>query len=170
MEKRNSDIPADRGETPPEAEISHLRRREIQAPVAACLIRGFAGVVGPDKAVEAATAAVQADAEKAGREMAEKYGDNSIEVLASILRDLWTVDDAMTIEVLEQTPEKLSFDVTRCGYAEMYEKEGMKELGFCLSCSRDEPFTRGFNPRMKLLRTRTIMEGASHCDFRFVLE
>jgi hypothetical protein len=52
----------------------------------------------------------------------------------------------------------------------MYEREGMKELGFCLSCSRDEPFTKGFNPRMKLLRTRTIMEGASHCDFRFVLE
>ena len=34
-------------------EISHLKRREIQAPIAVCLIRGFAKVMGQDKAVEA---------------------------------------------------------------------------------------------------------------------
>jgi hypothetical protein len=27
-----------------------------------------------------------------------------------------------------------------------------------------------FNPRKRLLRTQTIMEGADYCDFRFVLE
>ena len=26
---------------------------------------------------------------------------------------------------------------------------------------------RGFNPDLKLTRTQTIMQGASHCDFRF---
>jgi hypothetical protein len=25
----------------------------------------------------------------------------------------------------------------------------------------------GFNPDLKLTRTQTVMEGASHCDFRF---
>jgi len=27
---------------------------------------------------------------------------------------------------------------------------------------------RGFNPDIALTRTQTIMQGASHCDFRFV--
>jgi hypothetical protein len=58
--------------------ISHLQRREIQAPIAACLIRGFARVMGQDKALEVATAAVQADAMMAGKIMADKYGGNSI--------------------------------------------------------------------------------------------
>ncbi len=151
-------------------EITHLKRREIQAPIAACLIRGFARVMGRDTAVEAATTAIQADAMMAGRVMAEKYGGNTMKELSRVVREIWLEDDAMTIHVLEETERRFSFDVIRCRYAEIYEKAEMKELGFCLSCCRDEPFTRGFNPRMRLLRTQTIMQGASLCDFRFVLE
>jgi len=154
----------------PTSEISHVKRREIQAPIAACLIRGFADVIGQDKAMEIATAAVQADATMAGGLMAEEYGGNSMKELGRIVREVWAEDDAMTIHVLEETDQELVFDVTRCRYAELYEKHGMKDLGSCLSCSRDEPFTTGFNPRMKLLRTQTIMQGSSHCDFRFILE
>ena len=72
-------------------------------------------------------------------------------------------------EVLEQTEEKLSFDVTRCRYAEMYRALGIPEVGALLSCNRDFSLVEGFNPDVKLTRTQTVMEGASHCDFRFVL-
>lgn len=154
----------------PSSEISHLKRREIQAPIAACLIRGFASEMGLDRAIEVAMAAVQADGMEAGKEMAGRYGGNSMAELGRIVREVWAEDDAMVIENLEETADSLSFDVTRCGYAELYERLDMKELGFCLSCSRDEPFTRGFNPRMRLIRTQTLMEGAPLCDFRFVLE
>ena len=158
------------GADQPTLEISHLQRREVQAPIAACLISGFAKVMGQDKALEVATAAVQADGMAAGKVMAQKYGGNSMKELSRVVREVWAEDDAMTIQILEETEQNLSFDVTRCRYAELYEKAEMKELGFCLSCCRDEPFTKGFNPRMKLLRSQTIMQGSSLCDFRFVLE
>ena len=170
MERENQYHPESQGTDRHTLEINHLKRREIQAPIAACLIRGFAAVLGHDKALEASTAAVQADAVKAGRIMAEKYGGNGIKELSCIVREVWAEDDAMSIHVLEETEQTLSFDVTRCRYAELYEKAQMKELGFCLSCCRDEPFAKGFNPRMKLVRTQTIMQDASFCDFRFVLE
>ena len=38
-----------------------------------------------------------------------------------------------------------------------------------MSCCRDEPYSRGFNPDLRLTRTRTIMEGAADCDFRYRL-
>lgn len=170
MDRENQHHPEGQGTDRRTLEISHLKRREIQAPIAACLIRGFARVMGQDKAVEIATAAVQADAMMAGRVMAEEHGGNTMKELGRVVREIWVEDDAMTIHVLEETEQNFSFDVTRCRYAELYEKAEMKELGFCLSCCRDEPFTRGFNPRMRLLRTQTIMQGASLCDFRFVLE
>ncbi len=170
MVRENQCHPESQGTDQHPLEINHLKRREIQAPIAACLIRGFATVMGHDKALETATAAVQADAVKAGKIMAEKYGGNAIKELSCIVREVWAEDDAMSIRVLEETELTLSFDVTRCRYAELYEKAQMKELGFCLSCCRDEPFTKGFNPRMKLVRTQTIMQDASFCDFRFVLE
>jgi hypothetical protein len=43
----------------------------------------------------------------------------------------------------------------------------MADLGASLSCCRDFALIEGVNPAVTLTRTQTIMEGASHCDFRF---
>jgi hypothetical protein len=126
--------------------------------------------MGEEVALEIAKAAVQADATMAGGLLAREYGGNSMKELGRIVREVWAEDDAMTIRVLEETDQEFAFHVTRCRYAELYEKHEMEDLGYCLSCSRDGPFTTGFNPRMKLLRTQTIMQGSPHCDFRFVLD
>ena len=44
------------------------------------------------------------------------------------------------------------------------------ELGALLSCNRDYSLVEGFNGTVDLERTQTIMQGASHCDFRFARE
>ena len=44
---------------------------------------------------------------------------------------------------------------------------GIPELGPILSCNRDFCFAEGFNEAIRLTRTQTIMEGRTHCDFRF---
>jgi hypothetical protein len=49
----------------------------------------------------------------------------------------------------------------------MYRALGLADLGRSLSCQRDYALAKGFNPAIQLERTQTIMEGASHCDFRF---
>ena len=41
------------------------------------------------------------------------------------------------------------------------------DLAFLPVCSLDFPFAEGFGPDIKLMRTQTIMQGASHCDFRY---
>ena len=49
-----------------------------------------------------------------------------------------------------------------------YGKElGEPELAFLLVCSSDFPFVEGFGADMRLARTQTIMQGATHCDFRY---
>ena len=87
--------------------------------------------------------------------------------LAKIVKEVWAKDGAMRIQIIRENDNELFFDVTHCGYAQMYEKMGIKELGFVLSCSRDFPFMEGFNPEIELRRTKTIMEGADCCDFRY---
>jgi len=148
-------------------EISHLQLRAIQAPIAACLIKEFAKTVGFEKALEVATVAIQSDALTAGKRMAEKLGSNTMNDLARLVREVWSKDAAMTIEFLVESKQSLHFNVTRCKYAELYQKLGILELGYCLSCSRDDPFVKGFNSQIQLVRTQTIMQGAAYCDFRF---
>lgn len=79
----------------------------------------------------------------------------------------WTREDALQVEPLEQSEEKMDFNVVRCRYAEMYRDMGVGDIGHLLSCNRDGDFCIGYNPDMELTRTQTIMKGASHCDFRY---
>jgi hypothetical protein len=85
------------------------------------------------------------------------------------LQDLGTQDDALTIEILTATEERFDYNVHRCRYAETYREMGLGAIGHLLSCNRDGTFCQGYDPRIKLTRTQTIMGGASHCDFRYVL-
>jgi hypothetical protein len=150
--------------------ISRLKCREIQAPVAKCLIREFANAIGYKKALKIAIAAIKKDAKISGCMVAKKYKGNGIKELARIVKDIWSKDGALTINVLEKTKKHFNFNIIRCRYAELYDTMGIRELGFCLSCSRDGSFVKGFNPKIKLSRTKTIMQGAPLCDFRFTLK
>jgi L-2-amino-thiazoline-4-carboxylic acid hydrolase len=151
-------------------EISTLKRREIQAAFFARLFPEFSREMGYDKAMEAALAAIREDARQAGQFLAEKFEGNSIQVFKRIIGEVWAQEDAIEYTILEETEKKLRYTVTRCRYAELYDSMGVKEFGVCLSCSRDEAFLEGFNPRMKLTRTHTIMEGKKDCDFLIVVE
>ena len=80
---------------------------------------------------------------------------------------LWTKGGALEIEVKEQGEETFRFNVVKCRYAETYKAMGLGEIGHLLSCNRDGAFCEGYDPKLKLERSQTIMQGASHCDFKY---
>jgi hypothetical protein len=139
----------------------------VQAPIVSALIREFAKDIGYEKAIEIAKTAIKKDAIMSGKMLAEKFSGNSLSELSTIAKEVWAKDDAMNIRIVKQTEAELFFDVTECGYAEMYEKLGLRDLGCILSCGRDFSFLEGFNPSIELTRTKTIMEGKEICDFRY---
>lgn len=69
-----------------------------------------------------------------------------------------------------KTAATFFFNVTRCPYRERYRELGMAEFGVAQSCCRDAPVARGLPPRLRLDRTRTIMESAAYCGFRYRLK
>ena len=82
----------------------------------------------------------------------------------------WTMGGALEIDVKEQSDTTYRFNVTRCKYTEMYNEMGLGEIGHLLSCQRDGTFCEGYDTKLKLTRTQTIMQGASHCDFHYQYE
>jgi hypothetical protein len=150
--------------------VGYLVQREIQAPLLANLLKDFIAEIGYEKAMAIASKTIQKDGMKAGRKMAEKYGGNGIAELLRVIQEVWAHEKALELEVLEETENRLRFNVTRCRYAELYDRLGIREFGYCFSCNRDEPLIKAFNSRMKLLRTQTIMEGDPICDFLIILE
>jgi hypothetical protein len=158
-------------EMPPDRlnEIGVLKRREIEARILMPVLEALGEEFGRERVLETARRVIVDVARAQGRELAGRMGGDSLLHFAAALED-WRKGDAYRMDVLEQTEERLAFDVTRCRYAEMYRALGIPEVGALLSCNRDFALIEGFNPGVTLRRTQTIMEGAPHCDFRFSLE
>jgi hypothetical protein len=149
------------------SELGILARRRIEAAIIAPIYHEMREAVGEEKARDILRRAIRRAAIDAGTEMASRAnGEANLESFKAIL-PLWTKDDALTIEVIDDKPGVLDFNVRRCRYAETYRAMGLGGIGDILSCNRDGAFCEGYDPRIKLTRTQTIMGGASHCDFRY---
>jgi hypothetical protein len=145
-----------------------LQQREIEAQIVGPLIRAFAAEFGQERTLAIVAQVIRGLARESGAELARRLGEQTLEAFAQS-SDRWRENGALEIEVLEQSATHLSFNVTRCRYAEMYRALGLSDLGASLSCQRDFALAQGFNPAIELSRTQTIMEGAPFCDFRFRL-
>jgi hypothetical protein len=155
--------------TPPDtlnARIGVLTRREVEARILAPVIEAMAAEFGRERVVAVVRDTIVDVARRQGAGLVDTMGGDSLDAFADSLQ-YWTQDGALEIEVLEQTENAFAFNVTRCRYAELYQALGIPELGAVLSCNRDWALIQGFNPDVALERTQTIMQGASHCDFRY---
>jgi hypothetical protein len=146
--------------------VGVLTRREIEARILAPVIDALGRRFGRDEVVGIVRQVVAGLARDQGRALAHSRGDTALQSFAQTLGP-WTKDDALRLRVIDETPDRFSFDVTRCRYAEMYRALGIPELGEVLSCQRDAALIEGFNPEVSLTRTQTIMQGAPCCDFRY---
>ena len=144
--------------------IGVLTRREVEARILAPVIDALSNKFGRDKVLEIVRETVIQIAADQGAELAEHMGGNSLQHFADSLQ-YWTKDNALEIEIIEQTEESFRFNVKRCRYAELYEKLGVSGYGTIFSCARDFALINGFNAKISLRRTQTIMEGAHQCDF-----
>jgi hypothetical protein len=120
--------------------------------------------IGEEKARDILGRAIRRAAIDAGKEFASRADDGANLESFKAIQHLWTKDDALTIEVIDEKPGVFDFNVTRCRYAETYRAMGLSDIGDILSCNRDGAFCEGYYPRTKLTRTQTIMRGASHCN------
>ena len=146
--------------------VGVLTRREIEARILAPVIDALGRRFGRDEVVAIVRETIAGLARAQGRAMAEARGDASLGTFATTLGP-WTRDDALRLQVVQATSDTSAFAVTRRREAEMYRARGVPELGEVLSCQRDAALIEGFNPDVTLTRTQTIMQGASHCDFRY---
>jgi L-2-amino-thiazoline-4-carboxylic acid hydrolase len=152
---------------PPTASLPMLERRRIEAAILKHVYEVLKASHGEAAARQAIADAVRRSSMEQAAEFAAQVGGNTSLQTFVDRQALWLAGGALTIEVKEQTDKSYVFNVTRCRYAEMYREMGLGEIGHLLSCQRDGTFCEGYDQRLKLTRTQTIMQGASHCDFNY---
>ena len=150
----------------PGPNITHLERRKIEAGVFIPMLQAFQRAIGKERANEIAREVIIELGRTDGERLAQQFGTD-LAAMDQVLNGVWAGGGSLEIEQLEQSPEQLDFNITQCRYAEFYKELGLPELGYLFHCTRDFAIAEGFSHDITLKRTQTIMEGASHCDFRF---
>jgi hypothetical protein len=147
-----------------------IQRRRIEAEILREVYRSAVERVGSEAAKAIIAAAVRASSIKQAESFAAQApGGTSLATFVG-LRHHWTAENALEIEMKRDDATHYDYNVTRCRYAEMYKEMGLHEIGHLLSCNRDGTFCEGYDPKLKLTRTQTIMGGAAYCDFRYRYE
>ena len=147
-----------------------LELRRIEANIVKPIYDEMVTQIGKEKAQEILGAAIEKAAIEQGASLAAEAPDGANLKTFIDLFERWKAGGALEVDVKHEADDRFDFNITRCRYSEMYKEMGMGEIGHLLSCGRDGSFCTGYDPRIKLERTQTIMSGASHCDFRYTVE
>ena len=147
--------------------VSVLEQAKIQAQVLVPLVKALQAELGEERANTLVRTALRDLYRRYGEDFWRAKNDENLGKTLTSAFATFARDDALDIEVKAQSQDAFDIDIRRCRYAEFYKALGEPDLGFLLVCSADYLMAEGFGPEIKLTRTQTIMQGASHCDFRY---
>jgi hypothetical protein len=147
--------------------IPVIQQAKIQAQVLVPLVKALQAELGEERASRLVRKALGDVYRRYGEEFWRAKNEKDLGKVMASAFTTFARGDALDYRVIEQSRDAFEIDVTGCRYAEFYKELGEPELGFLLVCSADFSTAEGYDPDIKLTRTQTIMQGASHCDFRY---
>jgi hypothetical protein len=147
-------------------ETTLLQRVKAQAEVLIPLRRTLETELGPERAHSILRETLSEYYRSMARTFVEESGGDR---MAAFMRfaEVSTAGGAIEMEARESPPGRMDLDVVRCDYAKFFQALGEPELGFLLVCSGDFPVAETLG--IGLERSQTIMQGADHCDFHWIV-
>jgi hypothetical protein len=83
-------------------------------------------------------------------------------------KHFWSL--AYTAQRIEHTSKSYELKVTDCLWAQTFREANAGDIGFASICYGDEAMAAAFDHRLKLIRTKTLMQGDDCCPCRWVWE
>lgn len=135
------------------------------------IMRGLEREIGSEKFIGMLKRIIDENARRRSTELAMKLRKNDLATFTQNLRQpsrYWR--NVLTFQVIEDTPRAFEVKVTECLWEKTYREENAAALGYVLSCHGDYAAAEGFNPKLRMIRTKTLMQGADCCNHRYVIE
>lgn len=80
------------------------------------------------------------------------------------------MNDRLTYEILADEDNKLEIKFTECLWAKTFIEAEASDIGFAGICYQDFAMTKSYNPKIKLIREKTLMQGNECCHFIWCTE
>ncbi len=79
-------------------------------------------------------------------------------------------DHVLSMNWIEKTDKAAELRVTECLWAATFREAGAADIGYASICHPDFAAASAFNPKIRMTRTKTLMQGHECCNHRWVLE
>ena len=146
---------------------ARLQDRVNRFEIAVAFARQMIEELGEEKAYSIIQRAFEKLQIQNAHNLQEKLRGNSLEALAEHNRKM--AKELEGFELLEVTDRHVALKITRCVAWEALQQLGLPEI--CpLYCKSDHVYIKAFNPKMKMVRTKTIAGGDAYCDHIWALE
>jgi hypothetical protein len=101
------------------------------------------------------------------------YTENTINAFANDIKktlgsDRWS--KILTPEIIRDDDEVFEMKFTECLWAKTFREEDASDIGYAGVCYQDYSMARSFNPKMQLVREKTLMQGQDCCHFKWTME
>jgi hypothetical protein len=125
--------------------------------------------IGRDKFIEMLK---QAGIEIATAQAKEQPQEN-LKAFIAFFKRLWNEPfwrHILTWEIGEETDSVFEWKVRECLWAKTFREANASDIGYATCCYGDFAYASACNPKLKLIREKTLMQGHDCCHFRYVWE
>ena len=127
--------------------------------------------LGRDKLIDMLKRASSRAAEQGVKEWAKKVPNRDLASFTAEMRKPSPLyQHALTFEIVEDKPTAFETHVTECLWAKTFRDADAADIGYAYCCYPDAAAAMAFNPKFRVTRSKTLMEGADRCRNRLVLE
>lgn len=148
-------------------EVYNFAYREGFIPLA----KRLAAKMGEEQFMELLGEAAMEGGREAGAAYAAAAPNNDLSTFAQSMRTPAPfIDRALTFEIVEDSSNAFEVKIAECLWARTFREADAADIGYACICHPDYAMAEGFNPSMRMVRTKTLMQGHDCCNHRWVVE
>ncbi len=125
------------------------------------IMQRFAEYLGREKLIEMIMRAVDESAERSEPDDTEHTFTRYVASGKSAFENM------MTWEIIEESDRVYEIEVTECLWAKTFQERDAADVGYATICYSDFSDAEAYHSKLKLERTKTIMQGHGCCNHRW---
>jgi len=134
-------------------------------------MKKFAEKIGKDKLIALLKESADEMAHELIGEMAKNLPKRDLATFALTMKNPDPMfKNALTFEVVEDSANTFAIKVKECLWAKTFREADAAEIGYAAICHGDYAMAKAFNPNLRMIRTKTLMQGHDCCDHKWVWE
>jgi hypothetical protein len=137
------------------------------------ILQKLADDIGKDKFIEMLKKAASEFAAEGIKQALNRLPNNDFATFVNLFVNNPQFKNTFTFDVVEQSNNVFEIKVTECLWAKTVRglsQPNAAELGYASICYPDYAVAKAFNPKLKMIRDKTLMQGDAYCNHRYIFE